>query len=599
MYIKSLEKAAQLVANAMSNASHRVEVVFGSGAFTNGRQITIPANLPEDEQTLARVMGFLLHEAAHIRWTDFSAAGSEKAVFMMTNAIEDARIENLLRRCFLGSCAFIDKMNAYLLPDVLKADRSVFSTVGTWVYCRLSAADSPMLAQAGNEFLRRLSVRFGAQNVAKLEALAASAPLETTADAVALARKVLRWLCDMLAVEKIRPEDPKGSKGSTGSKDSEGSKGSKSSKGSKGSEGSEGSKDSKGSEGTTGSEDSKGSEDSRGSEDSKGSGGSQGSEDSESSQADSSVELTDQARCIAWAELQKIADGSECNALDISAKGAMSLADRSTLALIAGSGYNRGYLRSAPKSERWKRNGQMVVQEATSVADTLGRNLTGLIASQTRRRTRNSVRGARVDGRRLARLTSGDTRIFMRMGEDRGIDTACLILLDRSSSMDSDFEDRARTAAVGLFLALRRIHRVSCGLMRFPLISGSKFVNVAMVCPPQENVNQRLGDLGLLQSNGGGTPINDALCVAKTVLADRPEHRKLVIVITDGCFQLTQEVVRAYRQSDTELAFLFIRAVPQSEAARFPHAVIFDRSAVTEAVFALARKLAPGLRRDR
>lgn len=557
MYIKSLEKAAQLVANAMSNASHRVEVVFGSGAFTNGRQITIPANLPEDEQTLARVMGFLLHEAAHIRWTDFSATGSEKAVFMMTNAIEDARIENLLRRCFLGSCAFIDKMNAYLLPDVLKADRSVFSTVGTWVYCRLSAADSPMLAQAGSEFLRRLSVRFGAQNVAKLEALAASAPLETTADAVALARKVLRWLCDMLAVEKIRPDDPKGSEGSKGSKGSEGSKGSKDSKGSK------------------------------------------GSEDSESSQADSSVELTDQARYIAWAELQKIADGSECNALDISAKGAMSLADRSTLARAAGSGYNRDYLRSAPKSERWKRNGQMVVQEAASIADTIGRNLTGLIASQTRRRTRNSVRGARVDGRRLARLTSGDARIFMRMGEDRGIDTACLILLDRSSSMDSDFEDRARTAAVGLFLALRRIHRVSCGLMRFPLISGSKVVNVAMVCPPQENVNQRLGDLGLLQSNGGGTPINDALCVAKTVLADRPEHRKLVIVITDGCFQLTQEVVRAYRQSETELAFLFIGAVPQSEAAQFPHAVIFDRSAVTEAVFALARKLAPGLRRDR
>lgn len=70
--MKDIMKSLPLVASVLGER-YGVEVrIGGDSAFTNGRVIQLPS-LPHDsdEGVLALARGFLDHEAAHIRHTDF------------------------------------------------------------------------------------------------------------------------------------------------------------------------------------------------------------------------------------------------------------------------------------------------------------------------------------------------------------------------------------------------------------------------------------------------------------------------------------------------------------------------------------------------
>lgn len=81
--------------------------IGGNEACTNGKIIQLPS-LPMDcePELLAMARGFVDHEAAHIRHTDFGvlqAANLDPVTFNLFNCLEDWRIEKKLSGIFPGS----------------------------------------------------------------------------------------------------------------------------------------------------------------------------------------------------------------------------------------------------------------------------------------------------------------------------------------------------------------------------------------------------------------------------------------------------------------------------------------------------------------
>lgn len=83
-----------LLARAMARDSG-VEVLSGDSAKTDGKRIWMPPLPPDDHKSFALGMRWVLHETAHVNYTDFKA--SKKAenglVANMLNTLEDIRIE--------------------------------------------------------------------------------------------------------------------------------------------------------------------------------------------------------------------------------------------------------------------------------------------------------------------------------------------------------------------------------------------------------------------------------------------------------------------------------------------------------------------------
>ncbi|MBI9109956.1 VWA domain-containing protein [Maridesulfovibrio ferrireducens] len=80
--------------------------IGGKAAFTNGRTITIPSLPSEcDSDLLGLVRGYIDHESAHIRHTNFDILKDESITPLekhIWNTLEDWRVENQLSRIFPG-----------------------------------------------------------------------------------------------------------------------------------------------------------------------------------------------------------------------------------------------------------------------------------------------------------------------------------------------------------------------------------------------------------------------------------------------------------------------------------------------------------------
>jgi hypothetical protein len=78
--------------------------IGGKNASTNGKVIQLPS-LPADagDKLLPLIRGYIDHEAAHIRHTDFSVFKKLTALeHALCNAIEDWRVEKALADCYPG-----------------------------------------------------------------------------------------------------------------------------------------------------------------------------------------------------------------------------------------------------------------------------------------------------------------------------------------------------------------------------------------------------------------------------------------------------------------------------------------------------------------
>lgn len=104
-----IEKLAKIIAR-----QYNLEVVFeGTEAKTDGKKVYLPyiVNLtPEFEDEL---IGLVHHEAGHCLFTDFSELKRIKTrlIFMISNILEDYRIEKLMKLEYAGASYFINNLN--------------------------------------------------------------------------------------------------------------------------------------------------------------------------------------------------------------------------------------------------------------------------------------------------------------------------------------------------------------------------------------------------------------------------------------------------------------------------------------------------------
>ena len=94
----------------------------GTVAYTNGKVITIPRMDITDSLKARIAYGYLAHESAHVRFTDFSILKEPLVrdnyfMFLIFNILEDCRIERLISKIYIGVYENLELLNDYYKKD--------------------------------------------------------------------------------------------------------------------------------------------------------------------------------------------------------------------------------------------------------------------------------------------------------------------------------------------------------------------------------------------------------------------------------------------------------------------------------------------------
>ena len=169
-----------------------------------------------------------------------------------------------------------------------------------------------------------------------------------------------------------------------------------------------------------------------------------------------------------------------------------------------------------------------LIMEAQAISRALRTQLQGLLQSQVLRRSSPSRHG-KLCGHGLYRIAVHDPRLFMKNESVTGIDTAVHILLDISGSMTSCIE-LAGAACYSVALALAAIPGISVGVSAFP---ADYKEDVAATVYPLLRHGKCIANSFAAEAHGS-TPMTEAMWWVLGMLSTRPEHRKVIFVVTDG-----------------------------------------------------------------
>ena len=175
--------------------------------------------------------------------------------------------------------------------------------------------------------------------------------------------------------------------------------------------------------------------------------------------------------------------------------------------------------------------------QALQASIALRTRLQGLLQARTQKRCSIGRRGALHPGS-LHRLQTGNPRIFRREAEQAGLNTAVHILLDVSGSMSGVPIVLARQACFAVAKALEHIRGVNPAITAFPAMASTSSVFPIM------RHGQKVPDSFDINASGG-TPLAAALWwVMQTVLFLK-EQRKIILIITDGVPDSTHAAIHA------------------------------------------------------
>ncbi|POP51503.1 cobaltochelatase CobT-related protein [Zhongshania marina] len=539
----ALERALPIVAAAYGQQFGVKVILSGTDACTNGESIVLP--MLSDMRGMSDVLfGYLAHESAHIRDSNFAVIGlcTSEIEKSFLNIIEDIRIERMMQELFPGTVETLSAMQTYIVDSGMSppacAEDSEATQLHQYLLHRLyyeslnrevekdlfEASDLVVRETFPEGFFVRLDVLLK-QNMPKLK---------DSRDCLILARRILDALKDAEEEERQKQNsaeadnprqsdsngddssaDPSGTQGDSDSGD-DGDSGD-SGQGDQTADGGDG----KTSDGDSGADktddgntpgqpgsDPQSSSDSSSSQDSSGSPG-----DSDSTQAGNGASA--HSRMIQETDLpedivsQLRADLSE-KAVEDNGRSSSFTLDTDSVGDTVGNTGNVDSLHAGILSSSMIRA-----------------RLAGLLQAQSRQKEFLHHRGRRVDGKRLTRMVSGDTRVFKKREETKRPDTAVHVLLDASGSM-GNIQDIANQAAVSLALAVSSIPKCDIAVSMFPGKGGA----VSPMINRGQPVRVNLGRCAVRSS--GGTPLAEAMLYAGRELAVSRSERKVLIVITDG-----------------------------------------------------------------
>lgn len=179
--------------------------------------------------------------------------------------------------------------------------------------------------------------------------------------------------------------------------------------------------------------------------------------------------------------------------------------------------------------------------------------LTGLVQASKQKRSTPKRSGARLDKRNLSRLATGDTRLFVRKEEKRDVNTAIVMLLDNSGSMNlaTDPDSKISVASRSCYIAAEALDSIP-GVN----VAAAVFNGFSDTVFPVLNFGEKPDHRKFSVSSSGGTRLGSALWWAWGELRLRQEPRKIVVAFTDGDTgdtDVTKEAIRKLREDGMEV----------------------------------------------
>lgn len=531
-------------------------VVQGSRAYTNGQQVFLPL-FDVAKYGVNAIIGYLLHEVAHVRYTDFSVAKSlnfNHAQFQMLNILEDVRIETLMEAYFPGARAYFEAMmrqialdlNGFDAPTEYDKDQHIvpilFGYVNVLVNARFLNRQVCVKALPQWEVVARDVLPAGF--FPRLDALLSKHMLPTsTYDTAQLSLLILAAFVAEKEKEQPEGQKPQGESPEGGRpmesedvgdiQDTE--------QPNDGGESTDG--------GNTGSDET--AEDGNDS----GSGGDASEETDEQEPADggkpNESHNTDIGDATQNGEGSQVNSDSNDTPNDIGGYGfaseqeleekleeLLSKTEPDELAVAASSQlqkdieqegtdvYNTDY--SQIESYRQRTDADTTfITEALQRSGALRAKLLMLVNDRNRTRKSHGPMGARVSGKRAAHMYTGSQDLFVKKRKQVSPNTAVHVLIDTSSSMNGQAQSIANQASASMGVALSSLKGTSVAISHFP----GEYSHVSNMIARGGNIQQVIHQCNLYSS--GGTPMANAMRYAMDELSEAPEPRKILIVITD------------------------------------------------------------------
>lgn len=480
MHYKHIINSLPLLA-AVLGRKYGVRVrIGGNVACTNGSTIYLPS-LPEacDRIFLGLVRGYLDHESAHIRETDFGALRNAKLSALETNIwniLEDWRVENRLAAIFPGC-----RQNFRWLIRHLFLEKPAAASAGAeeesaspqdigaafcileWLLLSVRAWDVPELSLERDRAGGLVDTAFPALRV-ELEPILSGVPARcnNTTDCIAIAREIVARLERYGGVNK-----------------------------------------SSGGPGSSGREVVMEPQDQN-----------ENSPDSESSHTQS---------------LKKL----------ILAKSDALPRDMGTRLEEVLAGLHRESEEhvwvAIPTAKDCAPLGQPELAKTRRATAALRVRLLGLLQSRCAVRRHNGYAG-RLNTHKLHRVALNDGRVFLRKNEQTGLNTAVHILLDCSGSMAGNSMHLASEACFAVAAALHGHKGLSVGVTAFPgemspeaQNRGNCWQTVAPILRHNEPLH-----CNFHMTAAGCTPLDAALWWLLQEMQVLPEPRKLILIVSDG-----------------------------------------------------------------
>lgn len=500
-----------------------VKVAMGNDtAYTDGQTIVVP-NIPEDYPHMEAVWGYLAHEAAHVRFTDFSVNRWKGLHAELSNILEDSRIEREMIQLYPGTAHTLNEVARYMgnaghyqhVTNELPAASIFTGYCLYWLQTELVGQEAvrPFLETATPAFEQA----FPKGVVVRLSALLRkAAKLSSTAEAVALAEDIIKMLEEERDKEEQQGNAPESSPSSNQNTDPQ-----------------------------------------QGQGDGQGDGGDNGTQDSQGDGQDQKMEPHGQSDATGQSQANGAQPGDPTQN-QTTGSGGTNGSDVLQQVLSAGDDELLGDAHESLKQEmvnaaeksgdnsvqtvvdsqespchRYLTNG--LLDEVKSTTSKIRAQLFGLVQASQRSGFHTKRSGKHLDVARLHRVTTGDSRIFRRTTDRKQPNTAVHILVDMSGSMDSAVAGQktaaevAREAALSIGLALEAIHGVNPAITFF---CGGQAKPVISIVKHGESVRGKALNFGVRAD--GGTPMAKAIWHAAFALSKCREERKMMVVITDG-----------------------------------------------------------------
>ena len=518
-----------------------------SSCSADGSQINI-ARMPATPLGRLLMTGLVFHEVAHKHHT----TGNRPAGLLgeLTNIIEDVRVEALLIRDRPGTSFDLEAVTNYYAKKGNLAPRDLpCALLGlVMAYGRTEILGQHALGTLLSPCRKRLAASFGDSWVREVEQiLEAEFPrLTSTNDALRLAEALIGKLR-----QTPEPDPPSAGKNTGQEKGAQGEK-----------------QEEPGAEGEGGARPMDQDKEEGGDENGSGNGGGSGEEESETGEDP--------------AETDGLATRSDASAQQGSEEKASSQkAEKKTPGphpptereieqmLLAGTGgygdlsqmvtqeltdlaaktpqHLRLHTPLLPKVGRRRASSNKLDEtHALAACSRMRSRLLTLLQAETLKPKHYGSSGRKLVGKRLVRMALGDARLFARRVETRALSTAVVILLDTSGSMYDECAgglkrfEIANPAAYALHVALKGLPGVVAASAAFATPSRhqpSLNVLVDFAEAPKSSAFNIQPD--------GGTPTHDALWYARAALLQRPEARKIILLLTDGYPMNAEETLAA------------------------------------------------------